>query len=348
MSEQLELYDVTIIGGGPAGMYTAFYSGMRDLKTKLIEAREELGGRILIYPEKMIWDVGGQTPTLGSKLIEQLIQQACTFDPTIVLGQHITAFERQPDGTILLTAATGERHWTRTVILAIGYGILQLAKLEIEGADRFEVSNLHYTVQELEIFRGKRVLISGGGDSAVDWANALAPLAASLTVVHRRDKFGGHERNVANMKASSANVLTPYAVESLHSSNGKEIDQVTISHVDTGERQSIDVDAVIVNHGLRYNFGPIKDWGLDMGDWNANVSGRMETNIPGIFAVGDFVKHDSKVHLIAGTFTDAVNALNSAKLYIDPQAEKVAYVSSHNAKFKEKNRLLGVVDDDGH
>lgn len=349
VSEQLDLFDVTIIGGGPAGMYTAFYSGMRDLKTKLIDANERLGGRLLIYPEKMIWDVGGLTPTLGAKLIEQLVQQAKTFDPTIVLGQQIVSLDRQEDGTFLLTSATGERHWTRTVVLAIGYGILELAKLEIEGADRFEVTNLHYTVQGLEEFRGKRVLISGGGDSAVDWANALEPIAASLTVVHRRDQFGGHERNVKKMKSSSAAVLTPYAIESLHSANGRDIHQVAIAHIESGERKLLDVDAVIVNHGLRYNFGPVRDWGLDMGDWNVNVSGKMETNIPGVFAAGDFVKHDSKVHLIAGTFNDAVLALNSAKLYIDPEAPKVAYVSSHNAKFKERNRQLGVgVDDDGH
>lgn len=345
MSDQLELYDVTIIGGGPAGMYTAFYSGMRDLKTKLIEARDELGGRVLIYPEKMIWDVGGLPPTLGRQLLEQMIRQAKTFDPTIVLGQQIVSCDRQADGTFILTAANGERHWTRTVVLAIGYGILELAKLDIEGADRFEVTNLHYTVQELEEFRGKRVLISGGGDSAVDWANALEPIASSLTVVHRRDQFGGHERNVKRMKESSASVRTPYTVESLHSGNGTTIDEVTIAHAETGERERIAVDAVIVNHGLRYNFGPIREWGLDMGDWHANVSSKMETNIPGIFAAGDFVKHDSKVHLIAGTFNDAILALNSAKLYLDPQAEKFAYVSSHNPKFKEKNRELGVVDE---
>nr|WP_027093094.1 NAD(P)/FAD-dependent oxidoreductase [Cohnella thermotolerans] len=344
--QELEIYDVTIIGGGPAGMYTAFYSGMRDLKTKLIEAQEQLGGRILTYPEKMIWDVGGLTPTPGRQLIEQLIRQAKTFDPTIVLGQQIVSLERLPDNTLLLTAATGEKHWTRTVVLAIGYGILELAKLDIEGADRFEVTNLHYTVQALEEFRGKRVLISGGGDSAVDWANALEPIAASLTVVHRRDQFGGHERNVARMKASSVNVRTPYTVEALHSRDGAAIDQVTIVHTETGERERIDVDAVIVNHGLRYNFGPIRDWGLEMGEWHAHVSSKMETNIPGVFAAGDFVKHDSKVHLIAGTFNDAVLACNSAKLYIDPQAEKVAYVSSHNPKFKEKNRQLGVTDGD--
>ncbi|WP_308637528.1 NAD(P)/FAD-dependent oxidoreductase [Paenibacillus silvisoli] len=347
MNHELELFDVTIIGGGPAGLYTAFYSGMREMKTKLIEAREELGGRILIYPEKMIWDVGGLTPTLGADLIKQLVTQALTFDPTIVLGQHIVGLEHQADGTIVLTAASGEKHWTRSVVLAIGYGILELAKLDIEGADRFEVSNLHYTVQSLEEFRSKHVLISGGGDSAVDWANMIEPIAASLTVVHRRDQFGGHERNVTRMKESSADVRTPYAVQALHSSDGSMIDRVSISHMETGEVEQVMIDAVIVNHGLRYNFGPIRDWGLDMGDWHANVSGKMETNLPGVFAAGDFVTHVSKVHLIAGTFADAVNAANSAKVYTDPAADKTAYVSSHNSRFKEKNRQLGVAVDDG-
>lgn len=345
MSEQLELYDVTIIGGGPAGMYTAFYSGMRDLKTKLIEAKDALGGRMLIYPEKMIWDVGGVTPTLCGQLVKQLEQQARTFEPTIVLGQQITGQERQVDGTYILTSSTGERHLTRTVILAIGYGILQMAKLEIEGADRYEVTNLHYTVQELEPFRGKHVLISGGGDSAVDWANELEGIAASVTIVHRREQFGGHEKNIVRMKESSVNVRVPYTVSQLHSSNGETIDQVTISHIESGESEQYAVDAVIVNHGLKSDFGPLKEWGLDMGEWWANVSPKLETNLPGVFAAGDFVDYSSKVRLIAGTFTDAVLALNSAKLYMDPEAPKVAYVSSHNDRFKEKNKALGVSDE---
>lgn len=346
MSESLELYDVTIIGGGPAGMYAAFYSGMRDLKTKLIEAKDELGGRMLIYPEKMIWDVGGTGPILCRNLIEQLKQQALTFDPTVVLGQQIVGQERLEDGTILLTSSTGEKHWTRTVIMAIGYGILEMAKLDIEGADRFEVSNLHYTVQELEPFRGKRVLISGGGDSAVDWANELEPIAASVCVVHRREQFGGHERNVVRMKQSSVQIHVPYTVHQLHSSDGCAINQVSICHEESGDTLRVDVDAVIVNHGMRYNFGAIRDWGIDMGEWTANVSDKLETNVPGIFAAGDFVDYSSKVRLIAGTFTDAVLATNSAKLYMDPEAPKVAYVSSHNERFKEKNRALGVIDED--
>ncbi|MFD0589512.1 NAD(P)/FAD-dependent oxidoreductase [Paenibacillus sp. GCM10027627] len=340
MLEQQELFDVTIIGGGPAGLYTAFYSGMRELKTKLIEAQDQLGGRMLLYPEKIVWDVGGVTPIRAEKLLEQIIQQGKTFDPTIVMSEQITGMDKRPDGTFVLTAASGARHFTKTIIMACGYGIRKLAKLEIEGADRYEVSNLYYTVQNLESFRGKHVLISGGGDSAVDWANELEPVAASVTVVHRRDSFGGLERNVTMMKQSSVNVLTPYTVKGLHSTDGKSISQVVIQHVESEEEQTVEVDAVIVNHGMRSDFGPIRDWGFDMGEWKANVSPKMETNIPGIFGAGDFIGFESKVGLIAGTFTDAILALNSAKVYMDPEASPYAYVSSHNDRFNEKNKEL--------
>lgn len=344
MSGQPELFDVTIIGGGPAGMYTAFYSGMRDLKTKLIDANPELGGKMLIYPKKIIWDVGGVTPILCRQLIDQLKRQAFTFDPAIVLGEQVVSMDRGEDGTYMLTTAEGNQHWTRTVILAIGYGILKLTKLEIEGADRYEISNLHYTVQELEPFRGKKVLISGGGDSAVDWANALEPVAAKVTVVHRRKEFGGHEKNIALMKSSSVRVRTPFTVSQLHSSGGEQIEEVTICHTETGETERLAVDAVIVNHGMRSDFGPVREWGLDMGEWSANVSEKLETNLPGVFAAGDFVNYGSKVRLIAGAFTDAVLAVNSAKLYLDPEASKTAYVSTHNERFKEKNKALGTLE----
>lgn len=344
--EELELYDITVIGGGPAGMYAAFYSGMRDMKTKVIEAKDELGGRMLIYPEKMIWDVGGVTPVLCENLVSGLKQQARTFDPKIVLGQQVTGLERREDGTFVLTAASGERHWTKTVVLAIGYGILKMAKLEIEGADRYEVTNLHYTVQELDVFRGRNVLISGGGNSAVDWANELEPVAANVTIVHRRDKFWGHEKNVIKMQQSSVDVRILHAVSELHSSDGRTIDEVSVKHVESEQVERLKVDAVIVNHGLTSDYGPLKEWGLHMEDSVAVVDGKLKTNIPGIFAAGDFASYDSKLRLIAGAFTDAALAVNSAKLYIDPEAPKVAYVSSHNDRFKEKNKALGVAVDE--
>ncbi|AIQ64706.1 thioredoxin reductase [Paenibacillus stellifer] len=342
MSEHSEIYDVTIIGGGPAGMYAAFYSGMRDMKTKLIDANEELGGKMLVYPEKIIWDVGGVTPISCRNLIDRLKEQAATFDPTIVQGEQVVEMKLQGDGIYRLTTASGSVHLTKTVILAIGYGILRMAKLDIEGADRYEITNLHYTVQELEPFRGQHVLISGGGDSAVDWANALEPIAGKVTVVHRRDQFGGHEGSILKMRRSSVDVRTPYMISQLHSSDGELIEEVTLAHSESGTTERLQVDAVIVSHGLKSDFGTVRDWNLEMGEWNAFVSPLLETNLPGIFAAGDFAHHESKLRLIAGAFTDAALAVNSAKLYIDPSADKVAYVSSHNDKFKEKNKALGV------
>ena len=344
MTEKLELYDVTIIGGGPAGLYTAFYSGMRDLKTKIIEFGPELGGRMLIYPEKMIWDVGGVTPILGGQLIAQLVEQAKTFDPTIILNQQVTDVERLADDTFILTTATGEKHLSKTIILAVGYGMLTMNKLEIDGADRYEVTNLHYTVQELEEFRDKNVLISGGGNSAVDWANELEPIAASVTVVHRRDDFGGHEMNVRRMKESSVAVATPYEIVRLHG-DGNLIERVSISHLETGTVEEINVDAVVVNHGVGCDYGALTEWGLKMQDNVALVDENGETNIPGIFGAGDFIDHPSKVRLIAGAFTDGALALNAAKLRIEPDAPKMAYVSSHNIRFKERNKKIGLDDD---
>ncbi|GAB0169005.1 NAD(P)/FAD-dependent oxidoreductase [Lysinibacillus sp. CTST325] len=341
----LEMYDVTIVGGGPAGLYTSFYSGMRDLKTKIIEYSSQLGGRMLIYPEKMIWDVGGVTPILGGQLIEQLVEQARTFEPTIVLNQKVERLEKQSDGTFILTSSTGEKHYSKTVILAVGYGVLSMQKLEIAGVDRYEVTNLYYTVQELEIFRNKHILISGGGNSAVDWANELVPIAASVTIVHRRDEFGGHEKNVIKMRESTVSIKTPYEVVQLHG-DGDLIQSVSIANKETDEIEQLEVDAVIVNHGLKCDYSALEEWGLDIQDGVAIVNEKRETNIEGVYGAGDFVDHPSKVRLIAGAFTDGILALNSAKLYLEPDAPKVAYVSSHNIRFKERNKKIGLADND--
>lgn len=344
MLTELELFDVTIIGGGPAGMYAAFYSGMRDMKTKLIEANTELGGRLQLFKEKTIWDVGGLTPIRCEQLIEQLIAQAHTFEPTIVLGQQIAGLERLEDGTMLLTAATGERHHTRTLILAVGYGVPHPAKLELEGAERYEAANLYYTVTNLEHFRGKRVLLSGGSDTAVDWALALEPIAAEVTMVHRRAALGGHEKNVRRIHESSIRVLTPYALTELHG-DGELLQAVTISRADeegkpTADSERLEIDAILINHGYACDLGAIRGWQLEMNEYNIFSGERMATNLPGIFVAGDTATHPNKLHLIAGAFNDAAMAVNGAKLYMEPAAAGMAYVSSHNEKFKEKNKAL--------
>lgn len=172
-----ELFDVTVIGGGPAGLYSAFYSGLREMKTKIIEFQPQLGGKIHVYPEKMIWDVGGLLPVTGDKLIEQLVQQGLTFQPEVVLNTKVESIIRNKDGTFTLKANDGKEHFSKTVIVATGSGILKPQKLSIEGAERFEVSNLNYTVKSLKRFKDKTIIISGGGNSAVDWANELEPIA---------------------------------------------------------------------------------------------------------------------------------------------------------------------------
>lgn len=357
MGEAPDLYDVTIIGGGPAGMYAAFYAGMRDMKVKLIEGKAYLGGFLHHYAEKTIWDVGGIPPIRCDKLIDWLSEQARTFDPTIVFEQRVDGMERLEGGIFRLTTDTGEVHLTRTIIVAVGRGITEMMKLNIQGADRYELTNLHYTVQGLAGFRGKRVLISGGGNSAVDWANELAEVAEHVTVVHRRDEFGAMERSVAIMK-QAADVRTPYTLQELHG-EGDAIRAVTIAPVDGGENsqnsgnsgngtnanndglaERLEVDAVIVSHGYMRSYGDLLQWGLDIGEKGIRAGSHTETNLPGIYAAGDCVAYPNKVKLIAGAFTDAVLAVNRAMHYIDAEAGDMAYVSSHNEKFREMNKQV--------
>src|SRR5690625_2383054 len=161
--KQEDLFDVTIIGGGPAGLYSSFYSGLREMKTKLIEFQPQLGGKLHFYPEKMIWDVGGITPIPGGRLIEQLVEQGLTFNPTVVLNEKVGSMTCNAAGNFELLTTSGQRHLSKTVIVAIGSGILNPTKLNIEGAERFEMTNLNYTVKSLKYFKGKTVIISGGG-----------------------------------------------------------------------------------------------------------------------------------------------------------------------------------------
>ncbi|MHA6482221.1 NAD(P)/FAD-dependent oxidoreductase [Paenibacillus sp. strain BS8-2] len=336
--EEPELYDLTIVGGGPAGMYAAFYAGMRDMKVKLIEGKEYLGGFLHTYAEKTIWDVGGIPPLRCENLIQWLDGQARTFDPTIVLGQRVDGLEKLHDGTYRLRTANGEAHDTKTILVAVGRGITEMTKLNVQGADRYELTNLHYTVQNPESFRGKRVLISGGGNSAVDWANELADVASQVIVVHRREEFQAMERSVSRM-LESVDVRTPYVLQELHG-EGDAIVAVSIEHAEGGRSERIDVDAVVVSHGYSRSYGDLLAWGLDIGSHGIHVSDHTITNLPGIFAAGDCASYSNKVKLIAGAFTDAVLAVNSAMSHIDAEAHEMAYVSSHNEKFREMNKQL--------
>ncbi|WP_203364069.1 NAD(P)/FAD-dependent oxidoreductase [Bacillus sp. REN10] len=342
--EQEQLFDVTIIGGGPAGLYSTFYSGLREMKTKLIEYQPQLGGKVHVYPEKMIWDVGGLTPIPGAQLIEQLVQQGLTFDPEVVLNEKVESISRNDDGIFVLHAASGQKHYSKTVIVAVGGGILNPQKLEIEGAERFEVSNLNYTVKSLQRFKGKTVIISGGGNSAIDWTNELEPIAKQVYLTYRKETLSGHEAQVKQLMDSSAICFFQTAITKLIASDNHEvIERVELTNHQTKEVITLEVDEVIINHGYERDTVLLDQSEINIeriDDYFIAGNSSSESSIEGLYAAGDILKHDGKLHLIAGAFQDAANAVNKAKQFIEPEANKAGMVSSHNEVFKQRNREL--------
>ncbi|WP_017470812.1 NAD(P)/FAD-dependent oxidoreductase [Amphibacillus jilinensis] len=339
-----QIYDVTIIGGGPAGLYSAFYSGLREMKTKIIEYHTFLGGKVHVYPEKLIWDIGGVTPITGEQLIEQMVQQAKTFDPEIVLGEKVTAIEKDDQDLFLIETASGEQHISKTVILAVGGGIITPSRLELEGANRFEVSNLNYTVTSLSKFHGKTVLISGGGNVAIDWANELEPIAKKVYLTYRNEGLKGHEAEVKKLQNSSVELLLKTSIHKLVADHAHDqINAVELLNKEDASTFNIEVDEVIINHGYERDTALLTQSGVDVKvteEYRVAASPMCETSVPGLFAAGDIVDHEGKFKLIAGAFQEAGNAVNMAKLYIDPDANNRGRVSSHNDLFQEKNREL--------
>ncbi|MBU8771044.1 NAD(P)/FAD-dependent oxidoreductase [Cytobacillus oceanisediminis] len=320
MKEDQKVYDITIIGGGPTGLFTAFYGGMRQASVKIIESLPQLGGQLsALYPEKYIYDVAGFPKVRAQELIDNLKEQMAKFEPTVSLEQSVEKLEKQADGTFKLTT-NKEVHYSKTIIITAGNGAFQPRRLELESAAQYEGTNLHYFIDDLNQFAGKKAVVFGGGDSAVDWALMLEPIAEKVTIVHRRDKFRAHEHSVENLQNSKVEIKTPYVpAELIGDSEG--IKQVVLEGVTSKEKEVFDVDAVIVNYGFVSSLGPIKEWGLEIEKNSIVVNSRMETNIEGIYAAGDICTYDGKVKLIACGFGEAPTAVNHAKSYIDPKAK---------------------------
>ncbi|KMY51686.1 NAD(P)/FAD-dependent oxidoreductase [Peribacillus loiseleuriae] len=320
MEENQKVYDITIIGGGPVGLFTAFYGGMRQASVKIIESLPQLGGQLsALYPEKYIYDIAGFPKVRAQELVDNLKEQMARFNQTIALEQAVQTVEKQEDGVFKLTTEN-DVHYTKSIIITAGNGAFQPRRIEIEDAIQYEKSNLHYYIDDLNHFTGKKVVIFGGGDSAVDWALMLEPIAEKVTLVHRRDKFRAHEHSVENLRNSKVEIKTPY-LPAEFIGNGSEITQVVLQDAKGEDRETLDVDAVIVNYGFVSSLGPIKDWGLDIQKNNIVVNSKMETNIPGIYAAGDICTYDGKVKLIASGFGEAPTAVNNAKQYMDPKAK---------------------------
>lgn len=315
-----KVFDITVIGGGPVGMFTAFYCGMRHASVNIIESLPQLGGQLsALYPEKFIYDIAGFPKVRAQELINNLKEQMDKFEQAIALEQSVQKVEKLEDGTYKLTTDK-EVHYSKAIIITAGNGAFQPRRIEIEGAEKYEKANLHYFINDLNQFAGKKVVVFGGGDSAVDWALMLEPIAEQVTIVHRRDKFRAHEHSVENLVNSKVDIKTPFVPAEFIEIDGR-ISTVVIKDANGEETQSIEVDDVIVNYGFVSSLGPIKEWGLDIQKNSIVVNSKMETNIPGIYACGDIATYDGKVKLIANGFGEAPIAVSQAKLYGDPTAK---------------------------
>lgn len=325
MSESYNgMKDITIIGGGPTGLFAAFYAGLRGVDCRIVDALPQLGGQLMaLYPEKYIFDVGGLPKILAKDLAANMIEQGTQFGPEVILETEVQNLERSEDGIVLQTPR-GELK-SKTVIITAGKGALNPRVLECDGWDEFAEngSGVHTHVRQPEDFRGKRVLLVGGGDSAVDWALGLQGIAEELTLIHRRDQFRAHRASVEQMKALQAEgkltILTPYEVDSIEGSGGC-VTHATIYHNATQERTRLQVDAIVALLGFKPDLGPIGNWGLELERNTIKVSPLMETNLEGVYAAGDVVKYPGKLELIATGYGEAAIAVNNAVHYLNPKA----------------------------
>ena len=315
-----EVFDITIIGGGPVGLFGSFYAGMRGMKTKIVDSLPELGGQLAaLYPEKYVYDMPGFPRVVARDLANEMIQQGLRFNPTVSLDQRVETLA-QEDGGILALETDKETHRSKTVVICAGAGAFTPKKLDAPGLSDFEGRGVHYFVQNKAQFQDKRLLIVGGGDSALDWAMNLEPLARAVTLVHRRDVFRAHEDSIDWLfNRSTVNTRLFCEIKSVHG-NGT-LEKITIANSKTGEEESLDVDACLVNIGFNASIGPIKNWGLDLQGNQILVNERMETNIPGVYAAGDISAHEGKLKLIATGVGEVCTAVNYAKVRIDPTAK---------------------------
>lgn len=328
------LYDVTIIGAGPVGLFTTFYSGLRSLKTKIIDAEPAVGGKIrYFYPEKIIRDIGGIPAIEGQELVKNLHDQAKTFQPTIVCDERITELDRLTDGTFQLTAENGNKHHSKTVIIAAGSGTYEVHPLEVSGSETF-ASSLFYDIKNLASFQHKTVVVSGGGNAAIDWAQALEPIAKEVHLVYRGENFKGHEERVKEMHDSSICVHVNHEITALQG-DSTHLKNCVIHCNKNGNTTKIDTDAIVVNHGVKVNLGSMLDWGFDTSEYGILVNQQMETSVPGIYACGDICTYPRKMRIIAAGLHEGPIAINSAKNFLDPDAEEVAMVSTHHESFTE-------------
>ena len=334
-----DLRDITIIGGGPTGLFAMFYAGMRQVTSRIVDALPAPGGQLTaLYPEKYIFDVGGFPKVLAKDLVRALLEQAGQFGQPMHFGERVVALEEAGGQFTLVTEQN--RFPTRAIIIAGGIGAFSPRRLPHPSAEAWYGRGIYDRVMDPEAFRGQRVLIVGGGDSAFDWAHQLVDRAASLTLVHRSDRFRAHDATVSAVNAAAAagraTVLTFHEVAGVHG-NGDRVNRVTLKDTKTKATHDRDVDAILPMLGFVSDLGPIGEWGLTLQKDEIVVTSTMETGRPGIYAAGDITTYPGKLKLIATGFAEAATAVNQAVHWIYPEKKVTPGHSSNLAIFGQKD-----------
>jgi thioredoxin reductase (NADPH) len=329
-----KIYDITVLGGGPTGIFTAFYAGMRNASCKIIDSMPALGGRLTaVYPEKYIYDVAGFPKILARDLVDNLIEQIKPYQTEICLNETSEGLSKNQDGIWELQTNRGI-HFTKTIIIAAGVGSYSPKKHQAPGADKFEGNGISYAVIEKSIYKNKNVIIAGGGDSALDWANELVTIAKSVTLVHRSDKFRAHDDSVNKLQKTNARVILNSEIAGFYGDS--QLKEVLVKGLDDHREEIIQVDDALIMFGFNSSLGKIKEWGLNLSGNGICVNEKMETNLPGIFAAGDIAKYSAKLDLIVTGFSEAAIAVAFAKVFINPKEKAQPLHSTTIMEIKEK------------
>jgi thioredoxin reductase (NADPH) len=333
--------DITIIGAGPTGLFAQFYAGMRQVSAQIIDALPEAGGQLTaLYPEKFIFDVAGFPQILAKDLVRALVEQNKRFDGAVHLGQRVTGLERDGDHFVIVTET--DRFPTRAIIIAAGIGAFSPRRLPQAAAEPWYGRGVYDVVTDPEKFRGQRVIIIGGGDTAFDWGVQLLPRAKSVTIVHRTDRFRAHDATVNEYKAAvaagRAQLLVFHELNDLVCKNGPDrFSHVILRDVKAKTTHEVEADTVLPMLGFVSDMGVIADWGLTFVKDEIVVNSQMETGQAGIYAAGDVTTYPGKLKLIALGFSEAAIAVNQAVHRLYPEKKVAPGHSSNMAIFGQKD-----------
>jgi thioredoxin reductase (NADPH) len=315
--------DVVIVGAGPVGLFAVFECGMVRLDCHVVDVLEDAGGQCTaLYPEKPIYDIPGFPRIEAAELVVRLKAQAAPFRPVYHLGEQVQALEALSGGFWRVTTSRGTVVQARAVIIAAGVGAFGPNRPPLPGIEAYEGKGVFYYVTQRETFRGKRVVIAGGGDTAVDWALSLAEVASHVSVIHRRDRFRAAPESEARLKAMAKagkiDLVVPYQLHALEGSGG-QLEAVIVATLE-GATKRIETDALLPFFGLSMSLGPIADWNLDLERNQIAIEpSTSATSKPGIFAVGDVVTYPGKLKLILTGFSEAAIAARSAYALVHPE-----------------------------